>query len=87
MIDRVADLAQHEEIMLATGAMPPWEKECLRKDGTRVPTLMTGALIDREQGARQAVERAGYAFGAVFTASDLIDGLVRSDEVGLPLDG
>lgn len=45
------------------------------------------ALIDREQGARQAVERAGYAFGAVFTASDLIDGLVRSDEVGLPLDG
>src|SRR5579859_2334748 len=43
-------LLKHEEIMLATGAMPPWEKECLRKDGTRVPTLMTGALIDRERG-------------------------------------
>ncbi len=43
-------LLEHEEMMLATGAMPPWEKECLRKDGTRVPTLMTGALIDRERG-------------------------------------
>ena len=43
-------LLRHEEVMLATGAMPPWEKECLRKDGTRVPTLMTGALIDRERG-------------------------------------
>ncbi len=43
-------LAQHEETLLATGAMPVWEKECLRKDGSRVPTLMTGALIDRERG-------------------------------------
>lgn len=43
-------LLRHEEIMLATGAMPPWEKECLRKDGTRIPTLMAGALIDRERG-------------------------------------
>ena len=43
-------LLKHEKTMLTTGAMPPWEKECLRKDGTRVPTLMTGALIDRERG-------------------------------------
>ncbi len=43
-------LAQHEEILLATGAMPPWEKECLRKDGSRVPALMTGAMIDQERG-------------------------------------
>jgi PAS domain S-box-containing protein len=43
-------LAQHEAILLATGAMPPWEKECLRKDGTRVPALMSGALLDRERG-------------------------------------
>ncbi|MBV9231577.1 MAG: PAS domain S-box protein [Chloroflexi bacterium] len=43
-------LLKHEEMMLATGAMPPWEKECLRKDGTRVPTLMTGALFDRDRG-------------------------------------
>ncbi|HYL43079.1 MAG TPA: PAS domain S-box protein [Ktedonobacteraceae bacterium] len=43
-------LTQHEEILLSTGAMPPWEKECLRKDGSRVPTSMAGALIDRERG-------------------------------------
>jgi PAS domain S-box-containing protein len=43
-------LIQHEKIMLATGAMPPWEKECLRKDGSRVPTLMAGALLDQERG-------------------------------------
>lgn len=43
-------LARHEKIMLDTGAMPPWEKECLRKDGSRVPTLMAGALFDREEG-------------------------------------
>jgi PAS domain S-box-containing protein len=43
-------LAKNEEILLSTGAMPPWEKECLRKDGCRVPTLMAGALIDRARG-------------------------------------
>ena len=43
-------MLQHIKTLLDTGAMPPWEKECLRKDGTRVPTLMTGALIDRGRG-------------------------------------
>jgi PAS domain S-box-containing protein len=43
-------LARNEAILLSTGAMPPWEKECLRKDGSRIPTLMAGALIDRERG-------------------------------------
>ena len=43
-------LARHEKTMLVTGAMPPWEKECLRKDGSRVPTLMAGTLFDRERG-------------------------------------
>ena len=49
-VDYREALAQHEEILLATGAMPPWEKECLRKDGSRVPTLMAGALLDQERG-------------------------------------
>ncbi len=49
-VDYREALAQHEAILLATGAMPPWEKECLRKDGSRVPTLMAGALLDQERG-------------------------------------
>ncbi|MGH2493530.1 MAG: PAS domain S-box protein [Ktedonobacteraceae bacterium] len=43
-------LARHEKTLLATGAMPPWEKECIRKDGSRAQTLMSGALLDRERG-------------------------------------
>lgn len=43
-------LAKHEKTMLTTGAMPPWEKECLRKDGSRAQVLMSGALLDRERG-------------------------------------
>lgn len=31
------------------------------------------ALIDREQGARAAIEAAGYAFTALFTARELLD--------------
>lgn len=31
------------------------------------------ALIDREQGARAAIERAGYPFTALFTARELLD--------------
>ena len=29
------------------------------------------AVVDREEGARKAVEDAGYAFDALFTVSDL----------------
>lgn len=43
-------LAKHEKTMLTTGAMSPWEKECLRKDGSRAQVLMSGALLDRERG-------------------------------------
>jgi len=63
-------LAHHEEILLSTGAMPPWEKECLRKDGSRVPTLMAGAMIDKERAMvvfhdiseRKEVERRKQEF-------------------------
>jgi len=30
------------------------------------------ALIDREQGAREAIEHAGYSFNAFFTAHELL---------------
>ena len=47
--DYYETLAQVEEMRLTAGAMPPMERECVRKDGSRVPTLMAGALIDQER--------------------------------------
>ncbi len=40
--------AQIDQTLLSTGVIPPWEKEYLRKDGSRVPTLVAGAMIDQE---------------------------------------
>jgi len=47
--DYYETLAQVEEMRLTAGAMPPMEREWVRKDGSRVPTLMAGALIDQER--------------------------------------
>jgi orotate phosphoribosyltransferase len=33
------------------------------------------ALIDREQGAREAIESAGYAFHAIFTSREVMEGV------------
>jgi len=41
--------AQNDQTLLSTGVIPPWEKEYLRKDGSRVPALVTGAMIDQER--------------------------------------
>jgi PAS domain S-box-containing protein len=42
--------AQIDQTILSTGVIPPWEKEYLRKDGSRVPALIAGAMIDQERG-------------------------------------
>ena len=39
--------------MVATGSVQPYEKELIRKDGSRVPVLVAGALFER--GAREGV--------------------------------
>ncbi len=41
--------AQAIRAFLSTGAMLPYEKEYLRKDGSRVPILMAGAMVDQER--------------------------------------
>jgi len=41
---------QIDQTLLSTGVIPPYEKEYLRKDGSRVPVLVAGAMIDQEQG-------------------------------------
>lgn len=35
--------------MIATGIGPAWEKDYIRKDGSRIPTIIGGAIFDKEK--------------------------------------
>ncbi len=48
-------LEQVMKTILSTGALPPSEGEYLRKDGSRVPVLTAGTLLDRERRLMLAV--------------------------------
>jgi PAS domain S-box-containing protein len=48
-------LAQSSKTLLSTGAFLPYEKEHLRKDGSRLPVLVGGAMIDQERDIGMAV--------------------------------
>jgi len=41
--------AQATKTLLSTGALPPFEGEYLRKDGSRLPVLAVGTLLDQER--------------------------------------
>jgi len=47
--------AHVEKTLLPTGALFPQERESLRKDGSRVPILMAGALFDKERDLAMTV--------------------------------
>src|SRR5215472_14584630 len=48
-------LEQASKTILSTGALLPYEKKYLRKDGSRVPVLASGAIIDQERDIGLAV--------------------------------
>ncbi len=41
--------ARNTEMLLSTGVLPPQEGEYLRKDGSRLPVVAAGAMIDQER--------------------------------------
>jgi len=47
--DSYATQAQATKTLLSTGALPPFEGEYLRKDGSRLPVLAAGTLLDQER--------------------------------------
>jgi len=54
---------------LTTGGSSLSAARAVEEEGGQVCGVYT--LIDREQGARQAIEGAGYDFHAIFTAAEL----------------
>jgi orotate phosphoribosyltransferase len=63
--DRVAVI----EDVATTGGQVLEAAAALREEGATVVRI--SATVDREEGARQNIERAGYEFDALFTATDL----------------
>lgn len=59
------------EDTLTTGASSLQAAQAVEEEGGKV--VIVCALIDREQGAREAIEKAGYPFRTLFRASELID--------------
>lgn len=57
------------EDVATTGGQVLEAAEVIRAEGATVLAII--ATIDREEGARESIESAGYAFDALFTARDL----------------
>jgi orotate phosphoribosyltransferase len=55
---------------LTTGASSLEAARAAEEEGASIEGVY--ALIDREQGAREAIEHAGYSFNAFFTAHELL---------------
>jgi orotate phosphoribosyltransferase len=60
------------EDTMTTGASALVAAEAVEEAGGKVRAVW--GLVDREEGAREAVTRAGYEFGAIFSVGELIRG-------------
>ncbi len=63
------DVVVFIEDVATTGGQALEAVEVLRGLGARVPAIIS--VIDRQEGAREHIERAGVAFHALFTKKDL----------------
>jgi orotate phosphoribosyltransferase len=61
------------EDVLTTGGQVLEAAKTLKDAGAKIDRIV--AVIDRQEGARQAIESAGYVFDALFTTTDL--GIVK----------
>jgi orotate phosphoribosyltransferase len=57
------------EDVLTTGGQVLEAAKSLKDAGAKIDRI--AAVIDRQEGARQAIESAGYVFDALFTTTDL----------------
>jgi orotate phosphoribosyltransferase len=58
------------EDTMTTGASALEAAGAVRDAGGTVPAIW--GLIDRKQGAREAIEAAGYSFGAIYSVDELL---------------
>jgi orotate phosphoribosyltransferase len=56
---------------IATSGGQALEAATMLRDGMGCHVVKITAIIDREEGARETLENAGFAFAALFTKSDL----------------
>jgi orotate phosphoribosyltransferase len=63
------DLVLIVEDVVTTGGQTLEAAQVIRDAGARVEKII--ATIDRQEGARERIEEAGYAFEALFTVADL----------------
>lgn len=64
-----ADSVLLVEDIATTGGQVLEAAKLIREIGARVERIV--AVIDRQEGARENIEQAGFAFSALFTKSDL----------------
>jgi orotate phosphoribosyltransferase len=67
---RVGMRAAVVEDTMTTGASALEAAGAVRDAGGTVPAIW--GLIDRKQGAREAIEAAGYSFGAIYSVDELL---------------
>ena len=69
------------EDVTTTGGSSIRAADALKAEGFEVCAILT--LVDRDEGAREAIEKAGYRFGSIFTRQDFTPWTTDKEIVGL----